>query len=531
MSAAGLLGWHGALPPERLAAALGRAPWRGPAAAELVAAGGAVLALGAAHTARRGPLALALHGRLDNQAVLAGELGADPADPAAVAAAAYLRFGDEAAARLLGDFALLILDDRRGALLAARDWVGARPLFWGRAGNLVACGSEVKQVLALLGLPLRPDEDTLAAYARADTPPLEATFVAGVRAVPPNGQVLAAPPAAPLAWRRPLRFAPVELALPEAAAAVRGALEVAVARRTAEARRLGAFVSGGMDSTSVAATAAALAARGAGPPLAAAFTTHYPEVPACDETAYARRVAARWAVPWHPVVFHPSDLLWGLEDAVVLHDGPPFPGVSVQTALVDAAAAAKVDVVLTGEGGDFWQDPERREIVIALLRHDWRLALHQIGWAARRDRRWGAGSVWTAVREMATGRRAESFFEESAARYDLRNLLEVQERQAMRHGLRIEFPFLDRELAELLVGLPPRARFATGKRISVYKVATREAMRGLLPESVRTRESMTFADPLFHAALPDTPTDGAPVTELAKRYVEVWRTTLGGLEY
>jgi asparagine synthase (glutamine-hydrolysing) len=524
VSAAGLLGWHGVLPPERLAAALGRAPWRGPAAAELVAAGGAVLALGAAHTARRGPLALALHGRLDNQAALAGELGADPADPAAVAAAAYLRFGDEAAARLLGDFALLILDDRRGALLAARDWVGARPLFWGRAGNLVACGSEVKQVLALLGLPLRPDEDNLDAYARADTPPLEATFVAGVRAVPPNGQVLAAPPASPLAWRRPLRFAPVELALPEAAAAVRGALEVAVARRTAEARRLGAFVSGGMDSTSVAATAAALAARGAGPPLAAAFTTHYPEVPACDETAYARRVAEHWAVPWSPVPFAPAEVFEGLEPAFALHDGPIFPAATSIGKTMDAARADGVDVLLTGQVGDDWLEQSGDELSLALLRGDWgalgrwtAFGLRQRGW--RGPVRTG-GRLARAMRNRLRGDRAESLFENRAANFYLRSALETEEREGLIRNIRVEFPFCDRELAALLAGLRPGVRAAVG----VPKGVLREAMAGRLPEAVRGRRDVTYFDPLLAAAV-----DGNDPVLVSHRYADAWRRQLGDL--
>ncbi len=191
--AAGLLGYLAPdLPPERSVGAARRSPWRGDITATEAGPIGVIHALGGATVARRAHVAVALHGRLDNLAALRGDLGLAPdADPGAVVAEAYLRHGDEFGGRLVGDFALLVLDERRGTVLAVRDWVGTRPLFWGKHGEVVAWGSEVKQVLALLDLPYRPDERTLAAYEQMATPELTATFAEGVLAVPPGGQVLA----------------------------------------------------------------------------------------------------------------------------------------------------------------------------------------------------------------------------------------------------------------------------------------------------------------------------------------------------
>ncbi|MBN8897227.1 MAG: hypothetical protein J0H35_03425, partial [Rhodospirillales bacterium] len=82
-------------------------------------------------------------GRADWSLSVAAAARALPtAEPCAVAAELYRRHGDEFAGRLLGDFACLVLDNQRGALLGARDWIGARPLYWGRHGDTVAFAGE-----------------------------------------------------------------------------------------------------------------------------------------------------------------------------------------------------------------------------------------------------------------------------------------------------------------------------------------------------------------------------------------------------
>jgi asparagine synthetase B (glutamine-hydrolysing) len=489
----------------------------------LTTASGTIVALGAAEAARDGPHAVVIHGRIDNTGALARELGTNDGRSAAVAIAAYRRYGDDFGGRLLGDFALILLDDRRGALLGGRDWVGARPLFWGTQGDAAALASEPKQVAALLDEPMQADEEMIGAYLeRLERLPQDATFVRGVKAVLPNGQLLVAG-GAPRSWARPVRFEPIDATKAEAARAVRDRFFTAVGRRTSGARRLGGLCSGGLDSTSVISVAAALAAAGDGPPVARAFTSHYPSLPAVDETKWAKSVVERWAIPWQTVALQPSDLLAELQATAALHDGPPLPGAAVLRALIARASADGVDVLLTGEGGDFWQDPARKELALALLRRDLRGIVQCGVWGVRHAPRWvfpESARYWlSALRQRRT---AERSFEEDAATYLLRFTLESQEREGMQRGVRVEFPLIDYELAALLVGIPPHTRFTPG----VYKLATRAALRGILAEPVRTRTSMTFGDATFDAAFPELAPGKSPVVELAERYVAAWRAEL-----
>ena len=522
----GLLGYLAPTPmPDRIAEAGRRAPWRGAVSASVLGPMGEVRALGAARAGRDGHVAVVLHGRIDNLDSLARDAGiADrAADPCAVLASVYLRHGDEFAGRVLGDYAALVLDERRGALLAVRDWIGTRPLFWGSHRGGVAFGSEVKQVLALLGRDYALNEAALAAYENLEDQPLDVTFADGILAVLPNGQALAAPGRPVRSWRRGLRFDPLDLSPDEAAARMRERLSVAVGRRTRDARFLGAMVSGGMDSTSIVASAASLAGRGQGPPLRLALTTAYPDAPDSDETAYGREVAQFWSIPWAPVVIRAAEFLTWPDEGFVHHDGPTFPAFRVFSRLATAAADAGVDVLLTGDGGDFWLRQEGRELDLCLLRGEWCEAAR---WARHDARQRSPAAVGKAIartlaRRFLKGARAEAVYEAGVAHASARLSLEAQEREAARHGVRVEFPFCDLELASLLVGLSPKRRSSPG----LTKVVSREAMVGLLPEAIRTRRTWTTLDPVLLAALGADGRDPDLVLArvLVRRFADHWR--------
>lgn len=529
---AGLIGYFGTgLPNERMAQALRCAPWRGEVTTSIEGALGGIFTLGSAQAGRYGQIAVVLHGRIDNLDTLAIELDVEPVlgkehpDPCLVLAMAYLRWGEEFAGRVVGDFAAIVFDERRGVILGTRDWIGARPLFWGRWGETIAFASEVKQVLALLDRPYRIDEKVLAEYECLGDPALDATFAEGVSAVLPNGQVVAGHGHEPRAWRRGVRFEPINLPLPAAVRAVCDRLESAVGRRTAGAHRLGTLISGGMDSTSVTAIAALRAAHGAGPPVEAGFTWDFPEVPACDETMYAQAVADRWAIPWKPVINRPVDVLTWPERAFAFHDGPTFPTFFGVRNFLVAAREADIDVLLTGEGGDQWLSQREQELSHSLLRRDWRGVTHWGWYDVRRHPRATVRKVLrTWLRRLLEGERAEQYFENSAEDYWLRVALEGQEREGMRHGVRVEFPLCDIELARLLAGLRPSQHSLPG----TTKLVLREAMRDLLPDSVIARPGKTLFDPILVEAL-ETVEEDVPITiQIAHRYGAAWRELVAG---
>jgi asparagine synthase (glutamine-hydrolysing) len=516
-------GLYGLLAPagidqERLRDAGRRAPWRG-GPTTLAGRLGAVVGLGAAAAARHEHLAVVLHGRIDNAEAMAAEFGCPPDDPTLLIAQAYLRLGDGFARHLVGDFAILVLDDRRGTLLGVRDWIGARPLFWGERDGVVAFASEVKQVLALLDRPFRLHEATAEAFAAMERPASDATFADGVLAVLPSGQVLAEPGVPPQPTRRPVRFEPLDLTLPEAAALVRQKLEVAVSRRTAGAQKLGAFCSGGMDSTALVGIAASLAQRGAGPPVAAAITATYPTAPETDEGEYAREVAKFWGIKWISVSMDPRYVLSDQDTVFAVHDGPTFPG-NIKYHLMNAARRAEIDVALSGEMADWWLDQPGYRILLTVLRGEW-IALFL--WLRREGRATPTLTLKRLGRAL-DGRlfgqwRAELFFERQVDDFWLRFVAELEEREAATRGIRVELPFGDFDLVSVLAGLPQSLRSLPGRT----KIATREALQGLLPASVLTRQDVSFTDQFLSQGVAEIRSGQTILTEIAGRYIDLAR--------
>jgi asparagine synthetase B (glutamine-hydrolysing) len=521
--AAGLLGYLATdLDPARTGEAQRRSPWRGKPGSTMITPVGGIIGLGSAKAGQYRHLSVAIHGRIDNLPEVARAFSVDETNIIAVLGETYLRYGDDFAGRLLGDFAILVLDERRGTLLGVRDWVGARPLYWGKYDGITAFGSEVKQVLALLNRPYALDEETAAEYRIMGSPLVTATFARGVSAVAPSAQVLAQSNGRVQVTTRPAQFEPLDVSMSEAAELVRVRLDAAVERRSRGSSRPGAFMSGGMDSTSVAATAALLAQRGNMAPLGAALTLHFPEVPGSDETALAKEVADKWGIPWFPVKIAVDEITFDPVDSFEIHDGPVFPGIQFKERLFSQAQRLQLGLVLSGQGADAWLHQSGEELKFALLRHEWLLAIAWTLYGIRRHRRWALRNVAGAVHAALLRRSAQDFFEERLSDFWSRSALEVEERVAQHHGVRVEFPYCDRELVGTLVGVSPKLRSSP----SGTKLILRSAMTERLPQSVLSRMDKTFFDPVLWSAL-GTPGESGPAGALfAQRYLSSWETHL-----
>lgn len=524
-AAAGILGYLGAtVDPARIEAATRRAPWRGEPAGAVTGFLGGIVALGTAEVGCHRHVAVAIHGRIDNRDALAKELGVPEERVVEIVAEAYLRHGDGFASHLIGDFAILVFDERRGAMLAVRDWVGARPLFWGARDGVVAFGSEVKQVLALLGRPYVLNDEVAETYRTMRQPPVTATFAQGVQAVAPSTQVLVTPDQRPRATDRPIEFAPLDLSMAEAAELVRNRMDVAVQRRLRDARRPGAQISGGMDSTSVAATAASLAQRGLVAPLVAGFGLQFPDAPASDETAFGRDLAEMWAIPWYPVTVTSEDLVADTVEALTFHDGPVYPLVQMFHAMHAQARTLQVDVMINGEGGDYWQGQDYAEVLYSVLRSEWRTAAM---WFREYYRRRGMSVMRQAARASLGILRGQTEGEYFARKirndWFIRTAYETEERIGQRFGVRVEFPYADRELAGTLVGLSPALRSSpTGSKLPM-----RAAMAEWLPRSILERMGRNTFAPVITAAYGPRPPSQTHAQMVAARYLVIWREYLG----
>jgi len=478
-----LLAYFGPAPDSiHLRAAAVRAPWRGAAQTPVVAPGlGFICAQGSALAGVHGGLAIGFQGRIDNLTGLASAFGLDAGDVLHVIAHLYRQQGDEFARHILGDFAIIIIDVNRQSLLAVRDWIGMKPLFWLADGEQVALATEIKQVLALLNLPMHPALKALEAFKADESIDLTATFVEGVHAVPPCGQVRFGLDTAAQVWRRQLRFDPVRLGLNQAAEEIRRRLEIAIARRIPMGVHAGVMLSGGVDSPAVTAVAAHLGQTGKASMLQRCYTMALPEIPECDETGSARHVALSCKLPWTAVEVRVADYRNFPERALEIHDGPVYLTGAGIGLMMDQAQRDGIDTLLTGLGGDEFADQSGDELCQSLLRREWRTAWIWVAAGGRKRLKAHVRITAKAFIDFCKGRRAESMFEDTASWFWTRYTLEILEQEAATRNITVECPLLDFELASFLSGLSPSIK-STPQHT---KAALREAVRGLVPDEVR----------------------------------------------
>jgi len=200
--------------------------------------------------------------RLDNRTELFAELGVPVAARGSMAdsallAAAFEAWGEDVARRLVGDFAFILWDERRQTLLAARDRLGQRGLFWNANAHRLLIASSARAVVAAGDVAVRLNEQKVA-DALALLEDARSTYYAGVERVP-AGHLLIADPAghrfrryARLESQRPLRLGSDR----EYIEGFRSVFDEAVRARLRAAGDTGVMLSGGLDSASVAGVAA-----------------------------------------------------------------------------------------------------------------------------------------------------------------------------------------------------------------------------------------------------------------------------------
>ncbi len=249
--------------------------------------------------------------------------------------------------RIDGMFAFAIWDSRTQTLYAARDRVGKKPFFYTLTPEGMIFASTLNALLALL--PSTPDFDPFAvdAYLTYQAVPAPLTLFQGVQQLPPAHQLVFELTSGQLTLSRywEVHYAPKHQKDEAATLEVLDDLvRQAVRKRMVSDVPLGAFLSGGVDSSLVVA----MMAQEAGPVDAVMVGF---EDPAFDERPFARQVAARWGVRLHEHVLRPQAVT-NLPE-IVWQYGQPLADTSiVPTYYVAQAAKAHVTVVLNGDGGD-----------------------------------------------------------------------------------------------------------------------------------------------------------------------------------
>jgi len=449
----------------------------------------------------------------------------------------------QAARRLVGMFAFAVWDERRRRLVLGRDRVGKKPVYyWSGDGRLVF-GSELKAVLADPAVPRRLDETAIPAYLTFGYVPTPGTFFDGVRSLPPGCVLIFEPGGEPTVeryWEPPLvgegGMTRLNRSLDAAAHDVRALLTAAVERRLISDVPLGAFLSGGIDSSAVVGIMAELADR----PVQT-FTVGFDDRQGFDERPYARMVAKRHRTDHHEFVVHPDAV--DLVERLVWHHDQPFGDSSaIPTFLLSEVTREHVTVALSGDGGDeLFAGYERFAAGLAARRYSALpsaargafggllravpgnvmrspgLRLQRFVAVADRGlpdayRCWisfvteedrdalldGARDDWGLDDYRAVWNRShgvhplDRLLNLNMRTYLLDDLLVKMDRMSMAHGLEVRSPFLDPDLIGYAARLPPRLK---ARGLSLKRVL-RAAVADLLPREILRRPKHGFGVPL-----------------------------------
>jgi asparagine synthase (glutamine-hydrolysing) len=487
---------------------------------------------------------LVFDGRLDDRDDLRAVV--DPKHPvatdasdAALALAAYRAFGEDFAARLNGDFALALFDPRLRQLLLARDAIGVRPLYYYAGRDLFLFASEIKALLANPGIETGANDDVLAGFLLTRFAGLEAqpeTCFRNILSVLP-GQLLVARREG-VRTRRYWDFDVTrQLRLPrfeDYAAAFRERFEQAVRRRLRSAFPVAVSVSGGLDSSAILCMAETVrrSEPGIHPSLVGVASVYEDGAPA-DEKAFLPCIEREYTIDITRLRNLPAGIMDECGLAIWHGEVPSLGGQWNAThASMSAVRGLGAGVLLTGHWGDQflfddaylidlcrkgswreawlhvneyarWVDVPartvRRRFFSALVKHYVPPGIVSIGRRVRRRlRRASEAEVWYTDRFRRRGRQgvrarprsssgsahARSLYAEARSQYGV-FCMEWNNKIAAMHGLEMAFPFLDRDLIAFLMAIPGDMQSARG----VHKGIFREALRGVLPPSIRARVS------------------------------------------
>ena len=453
--------------------------------------------------------------------------------------------GPEFLKRLNGMFGLAIWDARRGQLLLARDRLGQKPLVYRHEAGRLLFASELKALMQVPGVPREIDPQALDEYLTYQYVPHPRTIFRGMAKLPPghyalwrDGQLDVQP-----YWQPDFNVEddrPVE----EYARELRELMTSSVEMRLQSEVPLGAFLSGGIDSTIVVGLMSQLMAE----PVRT-FSIGFP-IAEFDETRYARAAAERFGAIHQEFQVRPDAM--EVLPRLVWHFDEPFADSSaVPTWYVSQLTRQHVTVALTGDGGDELFAGYPRYLAVWLAEAFDRLP--------RLMQRMAAGSYWqrlpSGTRQKSLARRWKRFVamlgQPPARRYlewiaifgqarrealysdafstslpesepldfltaaldrcdgrdpvtafsladlvtylpcDLMTKVDIA---SMAHGLECRQPFLDYRVVELAATMPRRLKFRRGRG----KRILRQVFGDLLPESIRRRPKMGFGVPLDH---------------------------------
>ncbi len=452
----------------------------------------------------------------------------------------YEEYGDGCVEPLRGMFAFAIWDGPRRELFLARDRLGIKPLYYAATSEGFLFGSELKALVQSPWLAPRLDRKGLGAYLQYGYVPDPLSILEGVAKVPPGHtlRIRSGRPDAPRRYWQPTdHFKTGRRPASEAqgAAELWERLEDAVRFHMVSDVPVGAFLSGGVDSTAVVSIMARTSRR----PVKT-FSVGFRE-DRYNELPYARQVAEACGTEHHELLVEPNDLKV-LEELLSGFDEPFADSSAIPTYLVSRLARQHVKVVLSGDGGDelfagydrYGVDRGRRHLGLAgdlglggVLRAASALLpvgggrntlytlslprlqryIHSISLFPRQaleavlEGDVGAARVDIAAladRDVDSLSRLQDL---DLKTYLPGDILTKVDRMSMANSLEARVPLLDHPLVEFACSLPPDLQLRAG----TTKYLLKRALEGRVPAEVLTRAKQGFAVPLeswFSGSIP-----------------------------
>jgi|APLak6261675434_1056106.scaffolds.fasta_scaffold00476_5 asparagine synthase (glutamine-hydrolysing) len=456
--------------------------------------------------------------------------------------AGFLEWGTAVVTRLDGMFAIALWDTKTRALLLARDRTGKKPLYVYEDGKKLVFGSEIKALLAYPEVDATHRPEAVPWFLAHGYIPTPETSYQRIRKVKPGTwELLHADGRSTVEqyWDFPLHRPRRVESLRDAQQQLRELFFAAVKRRLESDVPLGAFLSGGIDSTLVVAAMSQLSSK----PVKT-FSIGFDGHPDWDETRFARIVANRYGTEHTEFKVRPEN--FELIEKLAWHYDEPFGDSSaIPTYIVSKLTRGAVTVALTGDGGDelfagysrfgaavaaeFVPSPLRaagRAILSrvhpgdrhgTLRERARRFALHASQPLPERLRNWVSLFTSMELQDLLTPEFAQYATPSSlGAAYDaldrktgdadtlnrvlylnartylLDDLNVKVDRASMAVGLETRAPFLDTALIEFAFGLPGRLKL----RGTSMKWILKQAFKDLLPAEVVNRRKMGFGVPL-----------------------------------
>lgn len=450
----------------------------------------------------------------------------------------YQEYGIDFPKKINGMFAIAIWDSRARRLILARDHVGIKPLYYSHGSSGTVFGSEPKAILLHPKVSSDPDFSAIHHYFTLKNIPAPSSAFRDIRQLPPGSlAVIEGGCLAERRWWKPTFKVDLRMTEQDMADHIRALLTDSINLQLSADVPIGAYLSGGLDSSSVVA----LMAGSVGTAIKT-FTLVYPAASSgkAADRLFARRISERYGTDHHELAIEPDHLIDDIEPVLAAFD-EPFSGV-ISTFFLTRLMRRHITVALSGDGADelfgsylahrlaqpmaavlnapsllgeetaeaslllspFANDRERlRELARAGSEAGWRFSLflademekRALYTPAMRDAV-AASSTFRLIQErlaeIPTDDPLNRILELDAATLLPDQVLAFVDRLSMAHGLEVRPPFLDPRLVEFAAGLPGHVKIRNGRVKHILK----EAMRGVLPDDLIDRPKEGFVMPI-----------------------------------